>query len=104
MAVFLVGGVKRLVNFVRDLCLLFFCVKYDSYLITGFIVQRAHFQNQVNFTRYRFILGRQLFQVKNLPVLFLRNLIGKHFGQGGIQNTMTPLKVGKSLKRVMMSL
>ena len=51
---FSVGGVNRLVNFVRDLCLLFFCVKYDSYLITGFIVQRAHFQNQVNFTRYRF--------------------------------------------------
>ena len=45
MAVFLVGGVNRLVNFVddRDLCLLY-CVKYDSYLITGFIVQSARFQ------------------------------------------------------------
>ena len=44
-AVFLVGGVNRLVNIVddRDLCLLY-CVKYDSYLITGFIVQSAHFQ------------------------------------------------------------
>ena len=52
---FFVGGVNRLVNLVddRDLCLLH-CVKYDSYLITGFIVQRAHFQNQVIFTRYRF--------------------------------------------------
>ena len=42
---FLVGGVNRLVNFVddRDLCLLY-CVKYDSYLITGFVVQSAHFQ------------------------------------------------------------
>ena len=45
MAVFLVGGVNRLVNSVndRDLYLLH-CVKYDSYLITGFIVQSAHFQ------------------------------------------------------------
>ena len=42
---FLVGGVNRLVNFVdyRDLCLLY-CVKYDSYLITGFIVQSAHYR------------------------------------------------------------
>ena len=42
---FSVGGVNRLVNFVddRDLCLLY-CVKYDSYLITGFVVQSAHFQ------------------------------------------------------------
>ena len=42
---FLVGGVNRLVNFVddRDPCLLF-CVKYDSYLITGFIVQSAHYR------------------------------------------------------------
>ena len=55
MAVFFVGEVNRLVNFVddRDPCLLY-CVKYDSYLITGFIVQSAHFQNQVIFTRYRF--------------------------------------------------
>ena len=55
MAVFLVGGVNRLVNLVddRDLCLLH-CVKYDSYLITGFIVQSAHFPNQVIFIRYRF--------------------------------------------------
>ena len=67
MAVFLVGGVNRLVNFVddRDFCLLF-CVKYDSYLITGFIVQRAHFQNSY---RLRFI-----------P----QNLIGNHFGQHSI--------------------
>ena len=45
MAVFLVGGVICLVNFVddRDLYLLY-CVKCDSYLITGFIVQSAHFQ------------------------------------------------------------
>ena len=45
MAVFFVGEVNRLVNFVddRDLCLLH-CVKYDSYLITGFIVQSAHVQ------------------------------------------------------------
>ena len=45
MAVFLVGGVNRLVNFVddRDLCLLC-CVKYDSYFITGFIVQSAHYR------------------------------------------------------------
>ena len=45
MAVFFVGGVNRLVNFVdhRDLCLLY-CVKYDSYLITGFIVQSAHYR------------------------------------------------------------
>ena len=42
---FLVGGVNRLVNFVddRDLSLLY-CVKYDSYLITGFIVQSAHYR------------------------------------------------------------
>ena len=42
---FVVGGVNRLVNFVddRDLCLLY-CVKYDSYLITGFVVLSAHFQ------------------------------------------------------------
>ena len=40
-----IGGVNRLVNFVddRDLCLLY-CVKYDSYLITGFIVQSAHYR------------------------------------------------------------
>ena len=39
------GDGVRLVNFVddRNLCLLF-CVKYDSYLITGFVVQSAHFQ------------------------------------------------------------
>ena len=45
MAVFLVGGVNRLVNFVDDpdLCLLY-CVKCDSYLITGFIVQSAHYR------------------------------------------------------------
>ena len=45
MAVFFVGEVNRLVNFVddRDLCLLY-CVKYDSYLITGFIVQSAHYR------------------------------------------------------------
>ena len=55
MAVFLVGGVNRLVNSVNDRNFyLLRCVKYDSYLITGFIVQRAHFQNQVIFTRYRF--------------------------------------------------
>ena len=42
---FLVGGENRLVNFVddRDLCLLY-CVKYDSHLITGFIVQSAHYR------------------------------------------------------------
>ena len=42
---FLVGGVICLVNSVdeRDLCLLH-CVQYDSYLITGFVVQSAHFQ------------------------------------------------------------
>ena len=45
MAVFFVGGVNRLVSFVddRDLCLQY-CVKYDSYLITGFIVQSAHYR------------------------------------------------------------
>ena len=45
MAVFLVGGVNRLVDFVddRDLYLLY-CVKYDSSLITGFIVQSAHYR------------------------------------------------------------
>ena len=58
-----------MVNFVddRDLCLLY-CVKYDSCLITGFVVQSAHFQklplpvlffgapipNKVIFTGYRF--------------------------------------------------
>ena len=65
MAVFFVGGVNRLVNLVddRDLCLLH-RVKYDSYLITGFIVQSAHFPNQVIFIRYRFLfLRRSLFQV-----------------------------------------
>ena len=30
-----------------------------------------------------------MFQVKNLPVLFLRNLIGKHFGQGGMLSRAT---------------
>ena len=55
MAVFLVGGVNRLVNSGNDRNFyLLHCVKYDSYLITGFIVQRAHFQNQVIFTRYLF--------------------------------------------------
>ena len=36
---------NRLVNFVddRDLCLQK-CVKHDSYLITEFVVQSAHFQ------------------------------------------------------------
>ena len=45
IAVFFVGEVNRLVNFVddRDPCLLY-CVKYDSYLITGFIVQSAHYR------------------------------------------------------------
>ena len=87
MAVFLVGGVNRLVNFVddRDLCLQN-CVKYDSYLITGFIVQSAHFQKlplPVYFSDchfYQVIFTDFIFQsansecVKNyqLPVLFLR--------------------------------
>ena len=44
MAVFLVGGVNRwLIVDDRDLCLLC-CVKYDSYFITGFIVQSAHYR------------------------------------------------------------
>ena len=36
----------------RDLCLLH-CVKYDSYLITGFVVQSAHFQ-KLPFTGFIF--------------------------------------------------
>ena len=94
MAVFLVGGVNRLVNFVgdRDLCLLY-CVKYDSYLITGFIVQSAHFQKlqlsvlffrrsffyQVIFTEFYFS-ERQFRICKKLPVTGFvpQNLVGNH--------------------------
>ena len=75
MAVFLVGGVICLVNSVndRDLCLLY-CVKYDSNLITGFIVQSAHFQKLplpfLSFRRsflsgnfYRFYFSERQFRI-----------------------------------------
>ena len=81
MTVFCVDGVNRLVNLVddRDLCLLH-CVKYDSYLITAFIVQSAHFPNQVIFIRYRFYSSdghcytSSWFSVRNIDCL-----VAEHF-------------------------
>ena len=85
MAVFLVGGVNRLVNFVDDRDL------------TGFIVQSAHFQKlplPVLFFRrsflsgnfYRFYCSERQFRIcKKLSVtgFIPQNLIGNHFGQHG---------------------
>ena len=93
---FLVGGVICLFNSVndRDLCLLY-CVMYDSFLITGFVVQSAHFQKlplPVLFFRrsfssgnfYRFYFSERQFRIcQKLPVTSFipQNFIGNHFGQ-----------------------
>ena len=102
---------NRLFNFVddQDLCL-FFCVKYDSYLITGFVVQSAHFQKlplPVLFFRrsflsgnfYRFYCSERQFRIcKKLPVtgFIPQNLIGNHFGQHGTWKVVHTLDTPKN--------